>query len=403
LTINTSTGVISGTPTTPGVYYVSLSATNQAGTGASTVSITIYQTTGGVRFAYEGFNYAANSTISTATEISPSAFGFSGPWTTTQKTVSPGLTYTGIPSLGTCVFWASNVNPTRSLNINLAPAGTTKVDTDGVTRIGSPGSNIWIRVLLQAGLDSDLTHACNLSFSGVSSGGANKLSIGNLGSTVVANEGFWSVYHSTAAGNNGKSSVAITAGQTVMLVAHISYGVGTNKDQVDFYVNPPTATTPPATPDVSLPNISVGAFDKVAFSGFRACDGDELSLGNDWLSAVAPNAAGFLAFNNATYSQHEGTSGTTPATITVSRTGGSLGAVSVHYATSDGTALAGADYVATSGTLNWADGDTADKTFPVTVNGTGIYAANKTVNLTLSASTGRGWRAKQGDAHPHQR
>ena len=183
LTLNTTSGVISGTPTTSGVYYVSLTATNQAGSGASTVSITIYQTTGGVRFAYEGFNYTAGSTISTATEISPSAFGFSGAWTTTQKTVSPGLIYTGLLSTGTCVQWSSNVNPTRSFNMNVAPAGTTKVDTDSVTRIGSPGSNIWVKVLLQAGTDTDLTHACNLSFSGVSSGGANKLSIGNLGST----------------------------------------------------------------------------------------------------------------------------------------------------------------------------------------------------------------------------
>lgn len=388
VTVNTSTGVLSGTPTTSGVYYASLTATNQAGTGASTVSITIYQATGGVRFAYEGFNYAAGASVSTGTEISPSAFGFSGAWTTTQKTVSPGLVFTGIPSLGTCVQWSSNVNPTRTFNMNVAPAGTTKVDTDSVTRIGSAGTNIWIRVLLQAGTDADPTHACNISLTGVSSGGANKLSIGNLGNTVAASQGFWSIYHSTAAGNNGKSNVAITAGQTVMLVAHISYGVGTNKDLVELFVNPSTATTPPATPDVSLPNISVGAFDKVAFSGFRVCNGDELSIGTDWLSAVSPNAAGFLAFNNSAFSQHEGTSGTTPATVTVSRTGGSLGAVSVHYATSDGTAIAGTDYVAASGTLNWADGDTADKTFPVTVNGTSTYAANKTVNLTLSAAGG---------------
>ena len=139
---------------------------------------------------------------------------------------------------------------------------------------------------------------------------------------------------------------------------------------------------------MSLTNISIGAFDKVAFSGFRICNGDELSLGTDWISAVAPNSAGLLAFNNSAYSQHEGTSGTSNATITVSRTGGTLGAVSVHYATSDGTAVAGTDYVAASGTLNWADGDTADKTFPVTVNGTSVYAANKTVNLTLTSATG---------------
>ena len=388
LTINTSSGVISGTPTTSGVYYVSLSATNQAGSGASTVSITIYQTTGGVQFAYEGFNYAAGSTISTATEISPSAYGFASAWTTTQKVVSPGLTASDLLTVGNCIQWSSNVNPTRSFNMNTAPAGTTKVDPDSVTRIGNPGSNIWVRVLLNPGTDTNAGDACNISFSGYSGGGGNKFSIGNLGSAVASAEGYWAIYHSTAAGNYGASTVPIVAGQTVLLVAHITYGVGTNKDQLALYVNPPVTTTPPATPDVNLTGLSVGAFDKVAFSGFRICNGDELSLGTDWISAVAPNSAGLLAFNSATYSQHEGTSGTTQATITVSRTGGNIGAVSVHYATSDGTAIAGTEYVATSGTLNWADGDSANKTFTVTVNGTSVYAANKTLNLTLSSATG---------------
>ena len=41
LTINTSTGVISGTPTTPGTYVVTITATNSAGTSTTTVTITV--------------------------------------------------------------------------------------------------------------------------------------------------------------------------------------------------------------------------------------------------------------------------------------------------------------------------------------------------------------------------
>ena len=44
--------------------------------------------------------------------------------------------------------------------------------------------------------------------------------------------------------------------------------------------------------------------------------------------------------------------------VPVRRTGGSQGAVSVNYSTTDGTATAGTDFTAASGTLNWADGDT---------------------------------------------
>ena len=41
LTLNTSTGLISGTPTTAGVYPITLSATNAVGTGTKLLTITI--------------------------------------------------------------------------------------------------------------------------------------------------------------------------------------------------------------------------------------------------------------------------------------------------------------------------------------------------------------------------
>ena len=44
------------------------------------------------------------------------------------------------------------------------------------------------------------------------------------------------------------------------------------------------------------------------------------------------------------------------ASITVNRTGGSDGAVSVNFATSDGSATAGSDYTATSGTPGYPSG-----------------------------------------------
>jgi CSLREA domain-containing protein len=110
---------------------------------------------------------------------------------------------------------------------------------------------------------------------------------------------------------------------------------------------------------------------------------------SDWTLAEAPSVFGALQFSASNYNDAEGNAGTHTATINVSRAGGGAsGAVSVHYATSDGTATAGSDYVATSGDLNWADGDSADKTFNVTVNGDAANEPNETVNLTLTAPTG---------------
>ena len=98
-----------------------------------------------------------------------------------------------------------------------------------------------------------------------------------------------------------------------------------------------------------------------------------------------PPVAGSLQFSAATYSVNEN-GGT--ATITVTRTGGSNGAVGVTYATSNGTATAGSDYTATTNTLSWADGDTASKTFTVSIIDDTATEANETVNLTLSGPTG---------------
>jgi hypothetical protein len=63
------------------------------------------------------------------------------------------------------------------------------------------------------------------------------------------------------------------------------------------------------------------------------------------------------------------------AVVTIFRSGSSVGAATVGYTTIDGTATAGTDYVATSGTVTWADGDSSAKTVvvPVTSQASGTY------------------------------
>jgi hypothetical protein len=103
---------------------------------------------------------------------------------------------------------------------------------------------------------------------------------------------------------------------------------------------------------------------------------------------------GTLRFSSPTYAIAEGNAGTATATITVTRSGGSAGVVTVDYGTSGGgpykggTATAGSDYTATKGTLTWAAGDTADKTFAVTILGDTTPESPETVILSLSNPTG---------------
>jgi hypothetical protein len=93
---------------------------------------------------------------------------------------------------------------------------------------------------------------------------------------------------------------------------------------------------------------------------------------------------GTLQLSSASYSVGENQG---VATITVTRTGGSDGAVAVNYAASNGTATAGNDYTAASGTLTFADGETS-KTFTVPIIDDSTVEANETVNLALSDPTG---------------
>ena len=73
-------------------------------------------------------------------------------------------------------------------------------------------------------------------------------------------------------------------------------------------------------------------------------------------------------------------------TYTVTRTGGSNKALVVNYATANGTAIAGVNYTATTGTLTWADGEMGSKTFTVPVLQDNVYTpTNLNFNVNLTA------------------
>ena len=80
----------------------------------------------------------------------------------------------------------------------------------------------------------------------------------------------------------------------------------------------------------------------------------------------------------------EGDIGTTTLSLPVTLSGPSGREVDVDYATSDGTATAGSDYSATSGTLVFAAGETS-KQIDVSVTGDLLVEGNQTFTVTLSS------------------
>ncbi|MEJ7862326.1 MAG: Calx-beta domain-containing protein, partial [Pyrinomonadaceae bacterium] len=96
--------------------------------------------------------------------------------------------------------------------------------------------------------------------------------------------------------------------------------------------------------------------------------------------SASPSA---FQFGNMTYSASENGAF---ATITVMRTNGISVPASISYATSNGTATAGSDYTAVSGTFDFA-ADDRSKTFSIPILEDNVYEGNETVTLTLSNPT----------------
>jgi subtilase family serine protease len=109
------------------------------------------------------------------------------------------------------------------------------------------------------------------------------------------------------------------------------------------------------------------------------------SAWSDYAYTIPEATVPVLSISNVTLS--EGNSGTKTFSFTVSLTGANTLPTSVSYATANGTATAGSDYAAASGTLNWADGDATSKTISVTVNGDTTVEPDETFYVNLSSPT----------------
>jgi Leucine-rich repeat (LRR) protein len=131
-------------------------------------------------------------------------------------------------------------------------------------------------------------------------------------------------------------------------------------------------------------NVPCESVDQV-FTGTIDVVADGVTVIGQSLVVTVPSCSGTVQFTAATYNVTENSG---QATITVTRSGNSQGAISVDYATSDDTATAGSDYTATSGTLNWADGDAADKTFTIDITDDSEVESNETLIISLNNVTG---------------
>ncbi|HEU4872435.1 MAG TPA: SBBP repeat-containing protein [Pyrinomonadaceae bacterium] len=101
---------------------------------------------------------------------------------------------------------------------------------------------------------------------------------------------------------------------------------------------------------------------------------------SEFSAADASSATGRVQFTNGVLKVIEDIG---MITLTVQRTGGTAGNLTVDYSTADGTAIAGQDYTATSGTLNFSAGETS-KTIQIPILDNAPVEPDEVFTVSLS-------------------
>lgn len=144
-----------------------------------------------------------------------------------------------------------------------------------------------------------------------------------------------------------------------------------------------------AFPVSILQNSSISSVEKTI--GLQLYNIQDLSSGNATLvlsnaviRIINPNFAGYLNFSTNAYAANL-SSGVMPVTVT--RTVGSQGTLTVQYATTDGTAVNGTDYNGTTNTLTWNNGDATPRTINIPLINNHLVGPNKQFFASLLNAT----------------
>jgi hypothetical protein len=258
-------------------------------------------------------------------------------------------------------------------------------DNGNSDTIDGLGLNRLFTVALGASLTLDNVTLQNGHFSGDGGG------IYNAGGTVTISNSI--LAHNTAKGGNGGGIYnaggwvtvdnSVVADNSAILINYIGGG-----DGAGIY-NDTNGTVTIRNASSVFENLSDWHGDLFAF------DVDNLGVvyqdSTSMIDALYGNPAIFFDPNTPQLQIHgasvaEGNTGVVAAEFTVTLSAASTQMITVAYATADGTATAGSDYQAASGTLNFAPGETS-KTITVLVIGDRLGESNETFFVNLSAAS----------------
>ena len=325
--------------------------------------------------------------------------------TITDNDPTPSITIAGVSAAegnsGTTPFnfTVSLSNPSSStITVNYATVnGAAIAGSDFTAQSGTltfaPGVTT---IALPISVLGDVVNEANETFTVVLSAPSNA-TIGSSSATgTIGNDDAvpsLSIGNVTLAeGNSGTTNfvfpVTLSAASQQTITVNYATATGSAASGSDFASTGGTLTF---APGVTSQNVTV------LVNGDTTNEADETFSVNLSAASNATIAAGtgtgtianddsVVALSIGDVAQAEGTGGTTNFTFPVTLSAPSGQSVTVNYATSDGTALAGSDYTAGSGTLTFAPGVTS-QSVTVAVSGDATSEPNETFVVTLSSAT----------------
>ncbi len=312
--------------------------------------------------------------VFTVTLTGPTELQTTVNYATANGTAVAGTDYTA--TAGTLTFAAGSTTQTQNItvpiladsslvgslnfSVNLtAPANATISTAQGIGTIGTPIPTLSINT--PAAVSRPTTGTVNDIFT---------VTLANPSSTTPT-----TVNYATANGT------AVAGTDYTATSGTLTFPVNATSEQITVPVIGSLAYNPSTTFTVNLSAPSSGA---------------TIDVGTGTGTINSTNPAPTLAINTPAAITRPST-GTANYVFTVTLTGPTELSTTVNYATANGTAIAGTDYTATSGTLTFPAGITTEGiTVPVIGNTTSTGSVNFTVNLsspnnsTISTATGTG-------------
>ncbi len=307
-------------------------------------------------------NAGTSNFVFTVSLSNPSFQTITVDYATANNTATAGSDYTA--TSGTLTFTPGNTTQTITVLVN----GDTTVEANETFNVNlSNPSNATIADNQGVGTITNDDLAPSFSVNDVTQIETNG------GTTTFA---FTVTRSGDTTGTNGidvatsDGTATVADGDYVANSTTFSFTPGQTTKTFNVTVNGDTKFEPNETFNVNLTNAT----------GAGAVIVDNLGVGTITNDDTTP------AISITDVTQAEGNAATSNFVFAVTLSNTSASTITVNYATSNGTATAGSDYVATSGTLTFTTGVTSQNV-TVVVNGDTTVEANETFNVNLSGAS----------------